>query len=136
MIHYLPNNAETESQLHGALEIIGDPENWCKGYMQDGDAYCLNGALYAAGVPDNPIPEGHSAPESGYTRDDLKRGDMQEPFWFLRLALTMFSDHRNLARFNDDPATDHHQVVGLICLAIKLAQADGEGISYTIEDAA
>ena len=55
MIHYLPNNAETESQLHGALEIIRDPENWCKGYMQDGDAYCLNGALYAAGMADNPV---------------------------------------------------------------------------------
>ena len=55
MIHYLPNNAETENQLNSALEIIRDPENWCKGKMRQGNAFCINGALYAAGMPNTPI---------------------------------------------------------------------------------
>ena len=136
MIHYIPNNAETENQLNGALEIIRDPKNWCKGDIQKGDSYCLNGALYAAGMAENPVPDEHASSHPDFTRGDIKRGEMQEPFWFLRLALSMFSDHQNIGQFNDDPATEHHQVIGLICLAIKLVQADDLGIYYEIENAA
>ena len=56
MIHYLPNNAETAKLLQAALRILRAPENWCKGDMKQGDAYCINGALCAAGMPNNPIP--------------------------------------------------------------------------------
>ena len=55
MIPYIPNIAKTENQLHGALDIIRDPKNWCKGDMQKRVTYCLNGALYAAGMADNPV---------------------------------------------------------------------------------
>ncbi len=46
------------------------------------------------------------------------------------------SDYGNIGKFNDDPATEHHKVMALICLAIKLVQADDLGIYYEIEDAA
>ena len=87
MIHYLPNNAETAKLLQAALRILRDPENWCKGDMKQGNAYCINGALYAAGMPNNPIPEEQFSEDPRYTRDDIKRGDLQESFWFLRQAL-------------------------------------------------
>jgi len=38
--------------------------------------------------------------------------------------------------FNDAPETEHHQVVGLISLAIKLVQAENKGINYTVKEAA
>ncbi len=31
----------------------------------------------------------------------LVRGELQEPFWFLRSALGLFSDYRNVGLFND-----------------------------------
>ncbi len=128
MIYYLPNNAETENLLLAALRIIRDPENWCKGKMQQGNAFCISGALYAAGMPQTPIPEDHFSSDPLYTKDNTKRGELQESFWFLRQALTLCSDIGNIGKINDDPATKHHQVIGLICLAIKLVQADDLGV--------
>ena len=61
---------------------------------------------------------------------------MQEPFWFLRSVLRLFSDFRNVGLFNDASETEHHQVVGLISLAIKLVQAENEGVNYTVQEAA
>ena len=85
MIHDLPNNAETAKLLQAALRILCDSEGWCKGDMrQQGNAYCINGALYAAGMPNNPIPEEQFFEDPRYARDDIKRGDLQESFWFLR----------------------------------------------------
>ena len=57
MIHFLPNNTVTERHLQGALEILRDPKRWCKVYLRKGDAYCINGALYAAGMPLFKVPE-------------------------------------------------------------------------------
>ena len=136
MIHYLPNNAETENQLNGALEIIRDPENWCTGKMQQGNAFCINGALYVAGMPNTPIPEDQFSSDPLYTRDNINGGELPESFWFLRQALTLSSDYGNIGKLNDDPATEHHQVIALICLAFKLVQADDLGVYYEIEDAA
>ena len=136
MIHYLPNNAETENQLRAALRIIRDPENWCKGKMQQGNAICINGALYAAAMPNTPIPEDQFSSDPLYTKDNIKRGELQDSFWFLRQALTQCYDHGNIGKFNDDPETEHHQVIALICLAIKLVQKDDLGIYYEIENAA
>ena len=136
MIHYLPNNAETAKLLQAALRILRDPENWCKGNMKQGNAYCINGALYAAGMPNNSIPEEQFSEDPRYTRDDIKRGDLQESFWFLRQALKLCSDHRSIGKFNDDPATEHHQVIALILLALRMVQYESEGITYTIQDAA
>ena len=80
MIHYLQNNNETANLIQAALRILRDPEGWCKGNMQQGSAYCTNGALYAAGIPTKPTPEQQLSEDPWYTRDDTKRGDLQESF--------------------------------------------------------
>ena len=59
MIHFVPNNTVTERQLKGALQILEDPNRWCKVYLRKGDAYCVNGALYAAGMPCFNVPREH-----------------------------------------------------------------------------
>ena len=132
MIHYLPNNAETENQLQAALRIIRDPENWCKGKMQQGNAFLINAALYAAGMPNTPLPEDQFASDPQYTPDNIKQGDLQEAFWFLRQALTLCSDHGNIGKFNDDPAIEHHQVIALIFLAIRLVPSTVSAKVYNI----
>jgi hypothetical protein len=48
----------------------------------------------------------------------------------------MFSDYRNVGLFNDAPETEHHQVVMLISLAIKLVQAENENETNTLQKAA
>ena len=87
-------------------------------------------------MPNIPIPEEQFSADPRCTRDDIKRGDLQEAFWFLRQALTPCSDHRSVGRFNDAPATEHHQVIALIHLALRLVQDESEGITYTIQHAA
>ena len=136
MIHFLPNNTVTERHLQGALEILRDPKRWCKVYLRKEDAYCINGALYAAGMPRFKVPEEYVSDQPNYVRGDLERVEMQEPFWFLRSALGLFSDFRNVGLINDAPETEHHQVVGLISLAIKLVQAENGGVNYTVQEAA
>ncbi|MED7679081.1 hypothetical protein GN286_14220 [Rhodobacteraceae bacterium IMCC15231] len=136
MIHFVPNNTVTERQLKSALQILGDPNRWCKVYLRKGDAYCVNGALYAAGLPRFNVPREHVSGHPNYVRGDLLRGELQEPFWFLRSALCMFSDYRNVGLFNDAPETEHHQVLMLISLAIKLVQAENEKETNTLQKAA
>ena len=80
MLRYLPNQTETANLIQAALRILRDPENWCKGNMQQGSAYCTNGALYAAGIPTKPTPEKQFSEDPRYTRDDTKHGDLQESF--------------------------------------------------------
>ena len=92
--------------------------------------------FYAAGMPNTPIPEDQFSSDPRYTRASIKWGELQEAFWFLRQALALCSDHGNIGKFNDDPETEHHQVIALICLAIKLVQKDDLGIYYEIENAA
>ena len=48
----------------------------------------------------------------------------------------LYSDNGNIGKFNDDPATEHDQVIGLICFAIRLVKADYLGVYYETEDAA
>ena len=98
--------------------------------------YCINGALYAAGIPNNPICEEQFSEDPRYTRIDIKRRYLQESFWFPRQALKLCSDHRSTGRCNDDPATEHHQVLALLNLAIRPVQDESDGITYTIQDAA
>ena len=87
-------------------------------------------------MPNNPIPEEQFSEDPRYTRINIKRGDLEESFRFPRQALKLCSDRRSIGRFKDDPATEHHQVLALIRLAIRLVQDESKGTTYTIEDAA
>ena len=82
--------------------------------MQQRNAYCINGALSAAGMPNNLMPEAQFSEDPQYTRDNIKSGNIKELFWFRRQALTFCSDHKSVGRFNDVPAIEHHQVLDFV----------------------
>ena len=47
MMYFLPDNVKTEALLKSGQQLIQDPSKWCKGAMQKGDSFCINGALFA-----------------------------------------------------------------------------------------
>ena len=51
MMYFLPDNVKTEALLKSGQQLIQDPDKWCKGAMQKGDSFCINGALFAVGTP-------------------------------------------------------------------------------------
>ena len=92
------------------------------------DTYRVNGALFAAGMADNLLTDDHASSHPDFMRENIKRGEMQEPFSLLRWLWTcsLISEYRLV---NYDSDTEYHQVVGLISLDIKLVQSDCDAIS-------
>lgn len=124
MIHFLPNNSETLALLIAGQQLLRDPNRWCKGSMKQGESYCMNGALFEVGTPNYKMPDDYVSDDPLYYRGDLNRGQIPEPFWFLRQALKQVSDFSNIGLFNDDPQTTHAQVIGLLKSAIELVESE------------
>ena len=124
MIHFLPNNRETLALLIAGQQLLKDPSGWCKGSMKQGESYCINGALFEVGTPNYKMPDDFVSDYPLYYRGDLNRGQIPEPFWFLRQALKQGSDFSNIGRFNDDPETTHDQVLMLLESAIELVECE------------
>ena len=124
MIHFLPNNPETLALLIAGQKLLKDPSGWCKGSMKQGQSYCINGALFEVGTPHYQMPDDYVSDEPLYYRGDLNRGQIPEPFWFLRQALRQVSDFSNIGLFNDDPQTTHDQVLELMKIAIELVESE------------
>ena len=103
MIYFLPNNPETLALLIAGQKLLKDPSRWCKGSMKQGQRYCINGALFEVGTPNYQMPDDYVSDDPLYYRGDLNRGQIPEPFWFLRQALKQGSDFSNIGLFNDDP---------------------------------
>ena len=57
MMYFLPDNIKTEALLKSGQQLIKDPSKWCKGAMQKGDSFCINGALFAVGTPNPRMPD-------------------------------------------------------------------------------
>ena len=70
------------------------------------------------------MPDDYVSDDPLYYRGDLDRGQIPEPFWFLRQALKEGSDYSNIGLFNDDPETTHDQVLGLLKSAIELVESE------------
>jgi hypothetical protein len=70
------------------------------------------------------VPENCVSDDPLYYRGDLNRGQIPEPFWFLRQALKERSEFSNIGLFNDDPETIHHQVLELLKSAIELVESE------------
>ena len=87
MIHFLPNNPETLALLIAGQKLLKDPSRRCKGSMKQGQSYCINGALFKVGTPNYKMPADYVSDDPLYYRGDLNRGQIPEPFWFLRQAL-------------------------------------------------
>ena len=122
MIHFLPNNPKTLALLIAGQQLLEDPRGWCKGSMQQGQRYCINGALFEVGTPNYKMPADYVSDDPLYYRGDLNRGQIPEPFWFLRQALKERSEFSNIGLFNDDPETTHDQVLELLKSAIELVE--------------
>ena len=122
MIHFLPNNPKTLALLIAGQQLLEDPRGWCKGSMQQGQRYCINGALFEVGTPNYKMPDDYVSDDPLYYRGDLNRGQIPEPFWFLRQALKERSEFSNIGLFNDDPETTHDQVLELLKRAIELVE--------------
>jgi hypothetical protein len=120
MLHFLPNTQHTRLVLTQAREIIEDPEHWVKEYIRKGDAFCANGACFEVGVPNSALPKQLQGNDPWYNPDDLQRGTIPEPFWFLRLAVKEISGGAfgNLGRFNDALKTTHAEILAAFDLAI------------------
>ena len=124
MIQILPNNPETLALLIAGHQLLKDPSRWCKGSMKQGESYCINGALFEVGTPNYKMPDDYVSDEPLYYRGDLIRGQIPEPFWFLRQALKQGSDFTNIGLFNDDPETTHEQVLETLKSAIELVECE------------
>jgi len=122
VIYFLPNNPETLALLIAGQQLLKDPRGWCKGSMQQGQRYCINGALFEVGTPNYKMPADYVSDDPLYYRGDLNRGQIPEPFWFLRQALKERSEFSNIGLFNDDPETTHEQVLELLKSAIELVE--------------
>ena len=124
MIYFLPNNPETLALLIAGQQLLKDPSGWCKGSMKQGQSYCINGALFEVGTPNYQIPDDYVSDDPLYYRGDLNRGQIPEPFWFLRQALKQVSDFTNIGLYNGDLETTHEQVLELLKSAIELVEAE------------
>ena len=124
MIHFLPNNPETLALLIAGQQLLRGPNRWYKGSMKQGESYCINGALFEVGTPNYKMPDDYVSDDPLYYRGDLSRGQIPEPFWFLRQALKERTDFTNVGLFNDDPATIHDQVLELLKSAIELVESE------------
>ena len=124
MIHFLPNNPKTLALLIAGQQLLEDPRGWCKESMQQGQRYCINGALFEVGTPNYKMPADYVSDDPLYYRGDLNRGQIPEPFWFLRQALKERSEFSNIGLFNDDPETTHEQVLELLKSAIELVESE------------
>ena len=120
MIHFLPNLQHTRLALSQALEIIEDPEHWVKEYIRKGDAFCANGACFEVGVPNSTLPKQLQGNDHWYNPDDLSRGTIPEPFWFLRRAVKKISGgaYGSVGKFNDAVETTHAEVLAAFDLAL------------------
>ena len=126
MIHFLPNNPETLALLIAGQQLLKDPSRWCQGSMKQGQSYCINGALFEVGTPNYQMPEDYVSDDPLYYRGDLQRGQIPEPFWFVRQALKVRSTYDNVGLFNDDPETTHEQVLELLKSSIALVEGEIE----------
>ena len=124
MIYFLPNNPETLALLIAGQQLLKDSGRWCKGSMKQGESYCINGALFEVGTPNYKMPDDYVSDEPLYYRGDLIRGQIPEPFWFLRQAPKQGSDFTNIGLFNDDPETTHEQVLEILKSAIELVECE------------
>ena len=124
MIHFLPNNPETLALLIAGQQLLRDPSRCCKGSIKKGQSYCINCALFEVGTPNYKMPDDYVSDDPLYYRGDLSRGQIPEPFWFLRQALKQLSDFTNIGLFNYDHETTHEQVLEILKSAIELVECE------------
>ena len=124
MIYFLPDNSQTKALLVTGQSLLKQPSRWCKGYMKNDQAFCINGALFEVGTPNYQMPEDYASDDPLYYRGDLQRGQIPEPFWFVRQALKRATNFENVGVFNDHSETTHTQVMAIFSSSIELVNLE------------
>ena len=128
MIYFLPTNTATEALLIAGRALINRPEFWCKEVNRIKGRLSVNGAMRKVGTPCPELPEEYSSEHKLYYRSDLPRGSIPEPFWFLREAVKILTEGQfdSVGRFEDDPMTEHEDMIMVMNVAIDLVRLEME----------
>ena len=128
MIYFLPANTATEALLIAGRALINRPEFWCKEVNRIKGRLSVNGAMRKVGTPCPELPEEYSSEHKFYYRGDLPRGSIPEPFWFLREAVKILTEGQfdSVGRFEDDPMTEHEDIIMVMNVAIDLVRLEME----------
>ena len=128
MIYFLPANTATEALLIAGRALINRPEFWCKEVNRIKGRLSVNGAMRKVGTPYPELPEEYNSEHKLYYRGDLPRGSIPEPFWFLREAVKILTEGQfdSVGRFEDDPMTEHEDMIIVMNVAIDLVRLEME----------
>ena len=128
MIYFLPANKATEALLLAGRALINRPEFWCKEVNKTKGRLSINRAMFQVGTPCPDLPKEFSSDHKLYYRGDLPRGSIPEPFWFLREAVKILTEGQfdSVGRFEDDPLTEHTDVILVMDIAIDLVRLEME----------
>ena len=77
-------------------------------------------------MPNSTLPKQFQGNDPWYNPDDLHRGTIPEPFWFLRLAVKEISGgaYGSVGKFNDAVETTHAEVIAAFDLAIAIVDEE------------
>ena len=128
MIYFLTANRATEALLLAGRALINRPEFWCKEVNRIKGRLSVNGAMRKVGTPYPELPEEYISEHKLYYRGDLPRGSIPEPFWFLREAVKILTEGQfdSVGRFEDDPMTEHEDMIIVMNVAIDLVRLEME----------
>ena len=128
MIYFLPANTATEALLIAGRALINRPEFWCKEVNRIKGRLSVNGAMRKVGTPYPELPEEYISEHKLYYRGELPRGSIPEPFWFLREAVKILTEGQfdSVGRFEDDPMTEHEDMIIVMNVAIDLVRLEME----------
>ena len=128
MIYFLPANTATEALLIAGRALINRPEFWCKEVNRIKGRLSVNGAMRKVGTPYPELPQEYNSEHKLYYRGDLQRGSIPEPFWFLREAVKILTEGQfdSVGRFEDDPMTEHEDIIIVMNVAIDLVRLEME----------
>ena len=81
-----------------------------------------------AGVPTPSQLEYHHADNPKFFMPDIRRGELPEPFWFLRQSLILITNGKFeiLGQYNDVPTTTVSNILFLIDTAVDLVTIERE----------
>ena len=128
MIYFLPANTATEALLIAGRALINRPEFWCKEVNRIKGRLSVNGAMRKVGTPYPELPQEYNSEHKLYYRGELPRGSIPEPFWFLREAVKILTEGQfdSVGRFEDDPMTEHEDMIIVMNVAIDLVRLEME----------
>ena len=128
MVTFPRNNLQTEMYLLVGKHIIQENEYNRTDLRAKREKLCINTAMRQAGVPTLNQPEYHHADNPKFFMPDIKRGELPEPFWFLRQSLILITRGKFeiLGQYNDIPTTTVSDILFLIDTAVDLVTIERE----------